>query len=177
MGILRFSGGGACIYCAVGETPAIGGATMDLQRHSGTRMQNIGLIAGPVLAIGLLLFFDLDPGRPAVTRTAAVALLMARMVDDGRRFRWRPPRCSRSCCSRCSGLWMAKRSRLSISTTSFCCLSAVSWLRWPCSAGICIGGSHCACSCGAAFVRGGFSWDSWCPRLFCRCGSPIRRPR
>lgn len=77
MGILRFSGSGACIYCAVGETPAIGGATMDLQRHSGTRMQKIGLIAGPVLAIGLLLFFDLDPGRPAVTRTAAVALLMA----------------------------------------------------------------------------------------------------
>ena len=50
---------------------------MDMREPSGTRMQRIGLIAGPVLAILLLLFFDLEPGRPAVTRTAAVALLMA----------------------------------------------------------------------------------------------------
>ena len=50
---------------------------MDVKEPSGTRMQKIGLIAGPVLAILLLLFFDLEPGRPAVTRTAAAALLMA----------------------------------------------------------------------------------------------------
>ncbi len=49
---------------------------MDMREPSGTRMQRIGLIAGPVLAILLLLFFDLEPGRPAVTRTAAVALMM-----------------------------------------------------------------------------------------------------
>ena len=45
--------------------------------ESGTRMQRIGLLAGPVLAVALLLFSDLEPGRPAVTRAAAVALLMA----------------------------------------------------------------------------------------------------
>ena len=50
---------------------------MDMREPSGTRMQKAGLIAGPLLAILLLLFFDLEPGRPAVTRTAAVALLMA----------------------------------------------------------------------------------------------------
>ena len=36
-----------------------------------------GRIAGPLLAAVLLLFFDLDPDRPEVTRTAAVAVLMA----------------------------------------------------------------------------------------------------
>ena len=50
---------------------------MDKRKTSGTSMQRIGLFAGPVLALALLLFFDLEPGRPAVTRTAAVALLMA----------------------------------------------------------------------------------------------------
>ncbi len=37
----------------------------------------LGLALGPVLAIILLLFFDLDPENPLVTRTAAVAILMA----------------------------------------------------------------------------------------------------
>jgi len=37
----------------------------------------LGLVLGPVLAILLLLFFDLDPENPLVTRTAAVAVLMA----------------------------------------------------------------------------------------------------
>jgi sodium-dependent dicarboxylate transporter 2/3/5 len=37
----------------------------------------ISLITGLFLAIGMILFVDLDPGRPEVTRTAAVALLMA----------------------------------------------------------------------------------------------------
>ncbi|MBN2429924.1 MAG: SLC13/DASS family transporter [Acidobacteria bacterium] len=36
-----------------------------------------GLVTGPVLALGLILFADLAPGQPAVTRTLAVALLMA----------------------------------------------------------------------------------------------------
>ncbi len=50
---------------------------MHMKKTSGARIQRIGLIAGPVLAFALLVFFDLEPGRPAVTRTAAVALLMA----------------------------------------------------------------------------------------------------
>ncbi len=37
----------------------------------------LGLVLGPVLAIILLLFFDLDPENPLVTRAAAVAVLMA----------------------------------------------------------------------------------------------------
>jgi sodium-dependent dicarboxylate transporter 2/3/5 len=37
----------------------------------------VGLILGPVMALVLLFFFDLDPGNPLVTRTAAVAVLMA----------------------------------------------------------------------------------------------------
>ena len=39
--------------------------------------QTIGLVAGPVAAACTLLFFDLEPDNPLVTRTAAVALLMA----------------------------------------------------------------------------------------------------
>ncbi|UCD64718.1 MAG: SLC13/DASS family transporter [Candidatus Zixiibacteriota bacterium] len=39
--------------------------------------QQIGLFAGPVVALALLAFFDLEPGSPVVTRTAAVAALMA----------------------------------------------------------------------------------------------------
>jgi sodium-dependent dicarboxylate transporter 2/3/5 len=39
--------------------------------------QIIGLITGAVLALVLLLFGDLQPGHPEVTRCAAVALLMA----------------------------------------------------------------------------------------------------
>lgn len=37
----------------------------------------VGLFIGPILAIGLIAFFDLDPGRPEVTRTAAIAVWMA----------------------------------------------------------------------------------------------------
>ncbi|MCK4858490.1 MAG: SLC13/DASS family transporter [candidate division Zixibacteria bacterium] len=39
--------------------------------------QTIGLIAGPLVALVLLIFFDLDPANPLVTRAAAVAALMA----------------------------------------------------------------------------------------------------
>ena len=39
--------------------------------------QTIGLITGPVIALIILVFFDLDPNNPIVTRTAAVATLMA----------------------------------------------------------------------------------------------------
>ncbi|MBW2143493.1 MAG: SLC13/DASS family transporter, partial [Deltaproteobacteria bacterium] len=41
-----------------------------------TKVQNAGLILGPVLFITML-FFDLDPGKPVVTRMAAVTILMA----------------------------------------------------------------------------------------------------
>jgi len=40
-------------------------------------IRKIALIGGPILSIALVLFIDLDPGHPEVTRTAAVALLMA----------------------------------------------------------------------------------------------------
>ena len=39
--------------------------------------QNIGLFLGLILFFGLPLFFDLDPGKPIVTRMAAVAALMS----------------------------------------------------------------------------------------------------
>ncbi|UCC44614.1 MAG: SLC13/DASS family transporter [Candidatus Zixiibacteriota bacterium] len=39
--------------------------------------QLVGLVAGPVVALVLLLVFDLDPENPLVGRTAAVAALMA----------------------------------------------------------------------------------------------------
>jgi sodium-dependent dicarboxylate transporter 2/3/5 len=39
--------------------------------------EKFGLYFGPILAITLLFFFDLDPDNPLVTRAAAVTLLMA----------------------------------------------------------------------------------------------------
>ena len=39
--------------------------------------QMIGLILGPVLFFIAILFFDLEPEKPIVTRMAAVAILMA----------------------------------------------------------------------------------------------------
>lgn len=41
------------------------------------RAKPIALAAGAVLCVGVLAFGNLDPGKPQVTRTAAVALLMA----------------------------------------------------------------------------------------------------
>jgi sodium-dependent dicarboxylate transporter 2/3/5 len=41
-----------------------------------TRLQNAGLILGPILFIAMM-FCDLEPGKPVVTRMAAVVLLMA----------------------------------------------------------------------------------------------------
>lgn len=46
-------------------------STVNALRH------RLGLFLGPVLAIIILVFFDLEPGNPSVTRTAAVAILMA----------------------------------------------------------------------------------------------------
>ena len=48
----------------------------DRSDRDGTA-RKAGLIAGPLLLISFLLFLDLEPGRPEVTRTAAVAALMA----------------------------------------------------------------------------------------------------
>ncbi len=39
--------------------------------------QLFGLILGPVIAFNLLFFFNLSPGNPLVTCTAAIASLMA----------------------------------------------------------------------------------------------------
>jgi sodium-dependent dicarboxylate transporter 2/3/5 len=44
-------------------------------KESFTR--RFGLIIGPVVSLILLIFFDLDPGHPEVTKASAVALLMA----------------------------------------------------------------------------------------------------
>ncbi len=44
---------------------------------TGSVKQTVGLVLGPLLAFVLLVFFDLNPDNPAVTRTAAVAVLMA----------------------------------------------------------------------------------------------------
>lgn len=42
-----------------------------------TTSQKAGLILGPALSIAFILIFDLEPGKPEITYTAAVALLMA----------------------------------------------------------------------------------------------------
>lgn len=42
-----------------------------------TIKRRLGLIIGPLVALGVLLFTDLQPGSPEVTRCAAVALWMA----------------------------------------------------------------------------------------------------
>ncbi len=41
-----------------------------------TKVQNAGLVLGPIFFI-FIMFFDLEPGKPVVTRMTAVALLMA----------------------------------------------------------------------------------------------------
>lgn len=46
-------------------------------RTETTITQRVGLILGPVLFFAMVLFGDLVPGRPEVTRMAAIALLMA----------------------------------------------------------------------------------------------------
>jgi len=46
-------------------------------RSTRNLKQRLGLIGGPLLALAVLLFSDLDPANPVVTRAAAVALLMA----------------------------------------------------------------------------------------------------
>jgi len=43
----------------------------------GQLLRRIGFLAGPIIAAWLILFADLEPGKPAVTYTLAVAILMA----------------------------------------------------------------------------------------------------
>lgn len=43
----------------------------------GGAVRRVGLFLGPLLALALLMLVDLDPAHPEVTRTAAVAILMA----------------------------------------------------------------------------------------------------
>lgn len=45
-------------------------------RHRSLK-QTVGLVAGPIVALTILIFLDLDKSNPLVTRTAAVAVLMA----------------------------------------------------------------------------------------------------
>ena len=45
--------------------------------RAASAKQRIGLWLVPLLALGVLLFADLEPGNPAPTRMAAVAILMA----------------------------------------------------------------------------------------------------
>jgi len=49
----------------------------DESSRKNNLISTLAIIGGPVLSILFLQFIDLDPGHPAVTRTAAVALLMA----------------------------------------------------------------------------------------------------
>lgn len=49
----------------------------DVSLSERSLKQTIGLVVGPGVALVILLFFDLDPENPVVTRTAAVAALMA----------------------------------------------------------------------------------------------------
>lgn len=44
---------------------------------SDSLRHRIGFVLGPLLALILLLFFDLKPGQPEVTRAAAISILMA----------------------------------------------------------------------------------------------------
>lgn len=44
---------------------------------NGSSRKLVGLIAGAVIFFGILLFIDLEPGEPVITRTFAVAMLMA----------------------------------------------------------------------------------------------------
>jgi sodium-dependent dicarboxylate transporter 2/3/5 len=51
-----------------------------LGRNDNSGMYNkrwVGLLLGPILALVILIFFNLDPTNPLVTRTAAIAVLMA----------------------------------------------------------------------------------------------------
>lgn len=52
-------------------------AEIDKLVHRIEKKKQIGLFLGPVLALIILIFFDLDPENPLVGRTAAVAVLMA----------------------------------------------------------------------------------------------------
>jgi sodium-dependent dicarboxylate transporter 2/3/5 len=67
----------------VGDTPAMVLYTVAIvsnaeQNHRiGKLKRTIGLLAGPTAAMTILFLFDLDPDNPLVTRTAAVAALMA----------------------------------------------------------------------------------------------------
>lgn len=49
----------------------------DADRQPRDLKQTIGLIAGPAVAVALLLFFNPSPEHPQIARTAAVAALMA----------------------------------------------------------------------------------------------------
>ena len=44
---------------------------------TGSNIQLLGLILGPLLALVILIFCNFDPENPLVTRTAAIAILMA----------------------------------------------------------------------------------------------------
>ena len=47
------------------------------QANSGDRFKKVSLLVVPILCILFILVFDLSPGHPEITRTAAIALLMA----------------------------------------------------------------------------------------------------
>lgn len=49
----------------------------DRQPGRGQLLRYVGFFAAPLIAAYLILFSDLEPGKPAVSNTLAVAILMA----------------------------------------------------------------------------------------------------
>ena len=54
---------------------------MELSEYKRSKAQMIGLILGPVLFF-IVLLFDFVPGKPVVTRMAAIAVLMDKLIEE-----------------------------------------------------------------------------------------------
>ena len=48
-----------------------------VQENSGVTIKKVSLFAAPILSLLFIIFFDLSPGHPEITYTAAIAFLMA----------------------------------------------------------------------------------------------------
>jgi len=50
---------------------------MDVKQGNKSLSQTLSLIIAPLLSLGIVLFTDLEPGKPEITYTLAIAVLMA----------------------------------------------------------------------------------------------------